>query len=196
MNSPPPKPAEKFLTRRVAMKLIRTLYTVVFASALLLSAPVQADTAKKDDIEVKLTQSRISTNAAGVEIRQTAEQIKPGDVIEYRAVYHNTTNHLIKGLQGTLPIPLETAFVANSTLPTGATASLDSTQFAALPLKRKVKLPNGKEEEQAVPLNEYRALRWNLGDLDGGKSATIQARVKVDAASNAAMNSAKEAKMK
>jgi len=177
------------------MKLIRVISAVVFASTLL-SAPVYADSAKKDDIEVLLSQSRISTSSAGIETRQTAEQIKPGDVIEYRAVYHNTTARQLKGLQGTLPIPLDTALVVGSTLPAGASASLDSVQFAAMPLKRKVKLPNGKEEEQLVPVSEYRALRWNLGDLDAGKSATVQARVKVDSVGNALSNSAREVKMK
>ena len=180
------------------MNFTRILTSAAFAWALSLALPSYADTGKKDDIEVKLMQSRISVNAAGVETHQTAEQIKPGDVIEYRATYRNTSNHLIKGLQGTLPIPTETTFVPSSGLPAGALASLDGTQFAAIPLKRKVKLPSGKEEEQEVPVSEYKSLRWSLGDLDAGKSATVQARVKVNSLNTAANanNSSREAKMK
>lgn len=179
------------------MKLARICATAVFAWTLALALPAHAEAGKKDDIEVKLTQSRVSINAAGVETHQTAEQIKPGDILEYRASYHNTSNHLIKGLQGTLPIPTETTFVPTSGMPAGVWASVDGTQFAAIPLKRKVKLPSGKEEEQEIPVGEYKALRWNLGDLDAGKSATVQARVKVNALTSAnSNNSAREAKMK
>jgi uncharacterized repeat protein (TIGR01451 family) len=179
------------------MKLIRILAMTAFVWTFALAVSAHAEVGKKDDIEVKLTQSRISINTAGVETHQTAEQIKPGDVIEYRATYRNTSNHLIKGLQGTLPIPTETAFVASSGLPAGGLASVDGTQFAAIPLKRKVKLPSGKEVEQEIPVSEYKALRWNLGDLDEGKSATVQARVKVNVLPVAnSSNSAREAKMK
>ena len=51
--------------------------------------------------------------------------------------------------------------------------------FQTIPLKRKVKLSSGIEVEQAVPLNEYRFLRWYPGELAAGKSLTYSARFKI-----------------
>jgi hypothetical protein len=45
-----------------------------------------------------------------------------------------------------------------------------------------VQKADGKELREPVPLSEYRALRWQVGQLGAGKSVQFAARAKVDAA--------------
>ena len=115
---------------------------------------------------------------AGTERLVDAADAKPGDVIEYVATYRNNGREAIRDLQATLPIPLETEWIAGSARPTGAQASLDGKSFAALPLKRKAAKP-GPSVDEDVPLRDYRALRWRLAELAPGKAVTYTARVRV-----------------
>jgi len=47
---------------------------------------------------------------------------------------------------------------------------------------RAVRQPDGNERQVPVPIEEYRALRWNLGTLAAGQSEQVQARVRVNTA--------------
>jgi hypothetical protein len=57
---------------------------------------------------------------------------------------------------------------------------LDGQRFEPMPIKRTVKQADGKEILQDVPLAQYRALRWQVEQLDAGKSANFSARAKVE----------------
>lgn len=134
---------------------------------------------KSGGLTVGLTHQKVAV-ADGKEVLVEADSAKPGDVIEYRAIYRNESNEVLQKVEATLPIPAGTVVLPASLLPSGARASVDGTRFQAIPLKRKVKQSNGKEVEQLVPYVEYRFLRWNVGVLDAGKSAIYVARVKVN----------------
>ncbi len=105
---------------------------------------------------------------------------RPGDVLEYRASYDNRGASAANGFVAELPIPAGTTYVAHSAQPANAQASTDGVHFAALPLMRTVKMANGTTGPQPVPLADYRALRWSLGNLPAGKRVQVQARVQVD----------------
>jgi hypothetical protein len=47
-----------------------------------------------------------------------------------------------------------------------------------MPLKRKA-MRDGREIEEAVPVRDYRYLRWYPGELGGEKAMTFTARVRV-----------------
>lgn len=130
------------------------------------------------DVSVALTAQRV-TVVDGKETRQSAEQARPGDVIEYRAEYRNTGDAAVKQLAATLPIPNGMAYLPSTAAPQSLQASLDGKTFENVPLKRRVKLPNGREVVREVPTSEYRYLRWALGTLDVGQSRTVAARVQV-----------------
>ena len=116
--------------------------------------------------------------AEGRERLVEATAAKPGDLIEYVATYRNAGEDAITGLQANLPIPSQTEFVPGTARPAQAKASLDGRTFADIPLKRTVER-DGRRIEEQVPYREYRALRWIVGELGGGKSADFAARVKV-----------------
>jgi uncharacterized repeat protein (TIGR01451 family) len=111
-----------------------------------------------------------------------AQLSKPGDVLEYRVKYTNRSASAATGLVANLPIPAGTTLVARSELPPDVLASTDGALFAAPPLMRTVRQADGSERRVPVPIEEYRALRWNLGTLAAGHSAQVQARVRVNAA--------------
>jgi uncharacterized repeat protein (TIGR01451 family) len=131
-------------------------------------------------VAVELTANRI-TKSQGKEVLAAADEAKPGELIEYRALYRNDGAGEAKGLMATLPIPRGTHYVPGSAVPRRVEASLDGRTFAPVPLKRTVKTPDGRTVVQEVPVAEYRALRWPLGALPSHEQRTVTARVRVEA---------------
>jgi len=116
----------------------------------------------------------------GKTVFKPAQLSKPGDLLEYRVKYTNRSASAATGLVANLPIPAGTTLVARSELPPGVLASTDGAHFAPPPLMRAVGQPDGSERQVPVPIEEYRALRWNLGTLAAGQSEQVQARVRVN----------------
>ena len=139
---------------------------VVALIACLLAGVAHVMAIRDASVECVLTASKVVIDADGKEQFVSAETAKPGEIIEYAVVYSNNTGERVKGLQATLPIPRGTTYVP------------DSAEFAPLPLTREVKLPGGVEMQE-VPCDEYRLLRWNVGDLEVDESVTVTARVQV-----------------
>ncbi len=133
-------------------------------------------------VEVKLAAYKVTRGADKKEVLSPADKVAPDDLLEYQVVYQNNGKSLLKQITANLPIPDGTTYVAGSAKPAGAMASLDGKNFAAMPLKRMVKKPDGKLEEQLVPLAEYRALKWKLADLAEKNKAEVSARVRVNQA--------------
>jgi uncharacterized repeat protein (TIGR01451 family) len=109
-----------------------------------------------------------------------AESAKPGDIVEYRAVYANKGNGPAKQLFATVPIPANTTLVLGSIDPDKAQGSFDGVSFSELPLTRAVKQADGSLRSEAVPLSEYRALRWSVGDLSAGQQIGVSLRVRIN----------------
>ena len=109
----------------------------------------------------------------------SADKVKPKEVIEYQVRYVNTGEKTLRNIRATLPIPASLVFLSGSSAPSGAMASLDGKSFAAMPLKRKVKLADGTMKVVMVPYSEYRFLRWSLDELAAGKSVTVKARARL-----------------
>jgi uncharacterized repeat protein (TIGR01451 family) len=130
-----------------------------------------------DALESQLTARKVVV-AEGRESLVEAANAKPGDVIEYVATYRNGGKAAIRGLQATLPIPPQTEFIPGSARPAQVQASTDGRAFAAIPLRRTV-TRNGQQIEEQVPYREYRALRWQAGELGGEKTMAFTARVRV-----------------
>ena len=144
----------------------------VFAHA----APAAAQ--QSDPIETRLDARKVVTAADGKEGFAAADAARPGDVIEYTATYRNVGKQPVRNLEATLPIPANTELVASSAVPAATRASADARTFESFPLKRKVKR-GGVDVEEALPLSEYRALRWAAGDLAPGRTVSFRARVRV-----------------
>ncbi len=156
-----------------------TLWSVMLVALASLAFPAWAADEKEGDILPTLTAHKVIVKADGKEVLEAAERAQPGEVIEYKVVYQNKSDHEVAGLQATLPVPAGMEYLSDTAKPVPVTASLDGDKYAAVPLKRKVKLPDGKEEERTVPYAEYRFLRWDIGALSKGKNSTVIARMRV-----------------
>ncbi len=172
------------MLKSLSNKIIFFLLLIVFA----FSANAQSSATKAAPVEVKLVRSKL-VMVDGKETFRDAAIAKPGDVLQEVATYTNTSNATVRKLEATLPIPKNTELVEGSVSPNNAMASTDGVNFSAMPLKRKVRSPNGVEVEQPVALSAYRSLRWFPGDLGAGKSLSFTARFRVSDDRPAAANS-------
>lgn len=140
---------------------------------------IVANGADKGEVSVKMSARKVVRDAKGAERFESGEQAKPGDVIEYVAVYRNTGKEKVTGLLATIPVPREMEFLPGTARPDRFDASVDGKAFGPAPLKRRVKLPNGKEELREVPPEEYRALRWEFESLEAGATVKAAARMRI-----------------
>ena len=154
------------------MHVDRTLKKALAFLALALSLPLLAE------VKVVLVANKIVT-VNSVEQREHGDKAKPGDVIEYVAEYKNPDKNLVKNVVATLPVPSGMEYVPQTAAPEQVTASTDDVTYAPIPLKRSVRGADGKMAQQLVPYSEYRSLRWSLGDIAGGNSKSVKARMKV-----------------
>jgi len=148
---------------------------LVAGIAVLLAAP-----AAFAEVSVQVTTNRVVTGVDGKQTLQDGSHARPGDVLEYHAVYRNNGAKPARDLLATLPVPANgLEYLPKTAFPDGVQASLDGRTFTTPPLMRTVKLPDGKEVLREVPVSEYRFLRWKLGELPPGKSVTVGARMRV-----------------
>lgn len=138
--------------------------------------------APRGPIEIDLTAFKVVRDTNGKEQFVDAKRARPGDILEYRAVYANTSTKGVKNLQANLPIPNETALILDSVTPKTAQVSADGKTFAAPPLMRAVKQPDGTTQMRPIPAGSYRMLRWPVGLLAAGDSVTLRARVRLNGA--------------
>jgi hypothetical protein len=134
--------------------------------------------AADNPLDIRLERSKVVI-IAGKESLQKASTVKPGEVLQDLATYTNKSSRALNGVEATLPVPLNTELVMNTVTPATARASVDGTNFFAMPLKRKIKQANGVEVEQAVALSEYRYLRWYPGELGPKQSIVFSAQFRV-----------------
>jgi len=153
-------------------------YFVITIMTLMLAVPA-AWCAEQPNVTVQLTAQRVVKKGQGQEVLSSGDTARPGEIIEYRVVYKNSGKGTARNLQGRLPIPAEMEFVPGSAVPVDVSASLDDKIFSKIPLKRKVKLPDGSTAVREVPPSEYRSLRWDLQDLAPGASVTAKARMRI-----------------
>lgn len=152
-------------------------FVIAVMAVVFIALPVMA--ADQGAVAVDLKGQKVVKGTAGKEKFENAEKAKPGDVIEYRAVYHNKGKNAATNVLATIPVPLGTEYIPGSAKPAKVTASTDGTEYAPVPLKRKVTLPTGQTEMRPVPYEEYRFIRWDLKKLSPAESATVSMRVKI-----------------
>jgi uncharacterized repeat protein (TIGR01451 family) len=126
-----------------------------------------------------LTASLVSV-VDGKTVKTPAVDAKPGDVIEYRATYANNSKAPIERLLALVPIPEGTTLIEKSISPEAASASVDAVTFAPVPLVRTIKLANGTTRTEAVPLSDYRSVRWALTNIAAGQPVTVSVNVRVN----------------
>lgn len=167
----PPKRREIEMLK-LSIKVLALAAVIVFATSLWAQA-------KPDQVKVVLKAFKVA-RTADKESLVSADTAKPGDVIEYQAVFSNLDKAApAKDVKGVVPVPSGLEYLPGTVQPKDAEATVDGSTYAPVPLKRQVKTADGKTVEQLVPYSEYKFLRWNLGEISAGTSKTVSARMKV-----------------
>lgn len=152
--------------------------TLFIALSTNVSAESSAKAGDKEAVVINLTLKRVVTDAKGKEKFEEAPKIKPGEVVEYRAVYRNKSKDTVKGLIASLPVPVGLEYIKQTANPNNVQATADGIKFEKEPLMRTVKDANGVEKQEEVPYIEYRSLRWDVGELGAGKKVEVSARMR------------------
>lgn len=181
---------------RLSSNPVRLFFFVSRVAPLLFAFAIPAlaqkvPTGNSNPLEITLSRSKIIVEN-GKEVLQKADIAKPGDIFEEVATYKNTSSGALKDFVPMLPVPPNTELILGSIKPSNAKASTDGKTFSEMPLKRKLRQPNGVEVEQPVPLSDYRYLRWYPGEIGAGKSQVFSARFKLSDGTAAAPSAAKK----
>jgi uncharacterized repeat protein (TIGR01451 family) len=155
----------------------QTIRLAAIALALAFSGSVWAEARVKSELLAEKLVRQPSGELATV----PATDVKPGDLVVYTATYQNYGDEAAKRVVATLPVPPGMDYQGSPQGAKPTLASLDGTNFAPVPLTRKVKTAQGKEQVQEVALSEYRALRWNVAELSPGASLSLKLTAKVNA---------------
>lgn len=151
--------------------------SLVAICALLLCGLAFAQKAN-EPLKVVMSASKIVVNN-GVETRQPAQTVKPGDIVEYTVDYTNTSSNPLRDVRGILPVPAGMSYENGTASPAKFWATTDGKNFSMAPLKRRQKNADGTEVEVLVPVKEYRILRWEIGEIAPKSTVTVRARLKV-----------------
>jgi hypothetical protein len=140
--------------------------------------------------EVQLTAYKVVFVSTPNGVRENLEplkQVRPGDTVEYEATYVNGTGQAVHDVNLTIPVPEGgLVYIAGQKSRIANTATADGKLFATLPLTRVEVRPDGQKVTREVPLAEYKALRWSLGDLPDGAKRSVRARMQLPAVAPAA----------
>lgn len=146
------------------------------AFALFTTQSVAQTQQQSDIVLAKLTQHLV-VQVEENEVLEPVEQVKPGDLIEYRVTYTNTGLVSLRNVIADLPIPVGTTYKSKSIQPAqGALVATDNKEFASEPLMR----PDPEGVPQPVPLSEYRHIRWLINEIPAGAAVAVVARVVVN----------------
>ncbi len=129
-----------------------------------------------DAIDSKITASLISVDANGQEtlVPVTAEtRLQPGNIVEYQGYFTNNNSDRVRKMTVTLTIPeqVELLRVVAPDFPYG---SADGNTFSRMPLRTRV-----DNQLQEVPLEYYRAVRWDVDDVGLDDTVLVKYRAKV-----------------
>jgi uncharacterized repeat protein (TIGR01451 family) len=133
-----------------------------------------------DPLLIVLSSQKIDIDKNGKESFSNADKVKPGEMVQYKAIYHNRGKTNLSGLKASLPIPFGMNYVEKSAHPASVLATVDNVTYGVEPLMRSVKDKDGKDKQETVPYAEYQSLRWEVGTLDAGKKIQVTARMRVN----------------
>lgn len=100
------------------------------------------------------------------------EVVKPGQLIEYQAVFTNVSDKALNGVAPEIPVPTGMTLVLESIDPEEYTLSTNGTLFVKGPLLDATGKPLGAEH--------VRSVRWAPAKLEAGSAITTRLRARVN----------------
>lgn len=162
---------------------MKTILCLFLSLLVLLTTPARADAGRGAEVLLKAYKVVTIASAKGPqETLEALDHVRPGDTVEYEAAYVNRTGQTVHDVAVTIPVPEGgLVYSASHRTPAPSTATADGKQYDALPLMRAEAQADGRRVMRAVPLSEYKALRWNLGDVPAGTTRIVRARMQLPA---------------
>lgn len=122
-------------------------------------------------LKIQFEAFKVVANPDGTESFVAADHAAPGDLIEYRAHFSNSSDKPLHHLKPEIPVPAGLVLVPVSDKPAATEGSLDGTAFHPLPLR--------DVAGQAIATDKIRALRWSLPELKAGETRLFVLRASV-----------------
>ncbi|WP_297486971.1 hypothetical protein [uncultured Cetobacterium sp.] len=124
------------------------------------------------EIKTELSSYKVITGAEGNIERVSSEQGLPGDILEYVFYIKNDTSEAIYNVNPIIPIPNGTTLIDDKIFPqNNFKVSLNGRDFLEFPI-----IQNGLE----VPLSNYRAVLWEISQLNTGIDMNLKLQVKIN----------------
>lgn len=153
--------------------------SLAFVLGVFLASGVQVLAKEKKDLDITLKAHRVVRSASGDEQLSDSPSAKPGDVVQYTAVFHNNSAHPLDKVSPTIPVPAGMIYQPEAKLPAPSEASVDGKHFEPIPLRRTHRLADGRQVVVEVPTSAYRALQWRAGEISPGAEYVAAMRVRV-----------------
>ncbi len=103
----------------------------------------------------------------------SSTKIHTGDIVEYQGQFTNNGTDRIRSMMVALSIPKEMELTGNI-YPQFALGSNDARNFSHMPLRANI---DGTIQD--LPFSYYRALKWQIENLEMGKKAIVTYRAKM-----------------
>ena len=155
--------------RTTAMTImLRYMVSIKLAAALSLSAACAAlaqDSIAEPPVSSALTAMVVERAASGEERFRPADEVIPGDIIEYRIAYRNQSGGALSGFIVEGPIPAGAIYVAGSAANVNDAALevlVDGEDWQREPAYKTVTTLEGARTRIPATPSDYRAIRWIL----------------------------------
>lgn len=159
-----------------ASAMLPTPESALDGSAAVQSTASNNSSSNVQAVNTKLTASLISVDANGQELLVPVDantRLQSGNVVEYQGFFTNTNADRVRKMTVTLTIPeqVELLRVVAPEFPYG---SADGETFARMPLRGRV-----NNQLQEVPLQYYKAVRWDIEGVGLNDTVMVKYRAKV-----------------
>lgn len=167
------------------LRQISGFFIIVLLVSGMFAAAFAEDSGGKGLVGNLVGQKVVMDPKSGREIMLPAEEITPGDTIEYALTYRNhEMNNAMKAIVIATPIPNETAWVIGSAATEARSileASIDGgKQYQKPPVRIKARGSEGEDIFVLAPAEAYTNLRWTLSQpLFPGEAVLVKYRVVV-----------------
>ncbi|WP_201529046.1 MULTISPECIES: hypothetical protein [Psychrobacter] len=127
-------------------------------------------------VSSKITASLISVDDNGQELLVPVNantRLQSGNILEYQGFFTNTNPDRVRKMTVTMSIP-EQVELLGDVAPAFPFGSADGNTFARMPLRGNI---DGRIQE--IPLQYYKAVRWDLEAVGLNDTATVKYRARV-----------------
>lgn len=123
------------------------------------------------DITSELKVFQVSQLESGEDLLEPASAVAPGAIVEYRAIFTNTSDSEIKSVNLEIPVPEQTRYIPSSDAPM-------ASQFV---LRDDSVLKNSEavfEGDQVSP-DLVGSVAWSIASIAAGESVELKIRVRI-----------------